>query len=133
MVKSMVAALFRKPASRILLGILVAVVLLSGGVLLVNEELRTEVQGRVMSVLPGTVVNGCEIKMYAVCPNADLRGADLRGVNLSGSNLRDANLDGADLSGANLTQVDWSGASLNGAKLVNAKLRWCWLRGISLN
>ena len=27
-----------------------------------------------MSVLPGTVVNGCEIKMYAVCPNADLRG-----------------------------------------------------------
>jgi uncharacterized protein YjbI with pentapeptide repeats len=88
--------------------IVIAVVALV--VVLTNENLRASLETAIARTLPGTVVNGCEIKPYTQCPGADLSFANLHGADLSNANLSFANLTWADLEGANL-----SNANLNGA------------------
>lgn len=81
-----------------------------------GAELRSEMQARLASVLPGTVVNGCEIiKPGTKCQGADLTMTRLIVANLSGADLSDAKLFGANLSAANLTGANLEGADLTGA------------------
>jgi uncharacterized protein YjbI with pentapeptide repeats len=95
--------------------IVIAVVALV--VVLTNENLRASLETAIARTLPGTVVNGCEIKPYTQCPGADLSWADLEEANLS-----EANLSGADLSCANLMWADLEGANLSNANLNGADL-----------
>ena len=69
------------------------------------------------------VINGCEIRPYTQCANADLSFA-----NLFGANLRRANLCGANLFGANLSYADLSYADLRGANWATAQ----WLLGVKM-
>lgn len=83
-------------------------------------------------------VNGCPIKPYAHCLNAnlagaDLRKADLRGADLRGANLAGANLKGATLSGALLQQANLSGAALTRANLTAAGLQFTLIIGSNLS
>ncbi|MBI2906457.1 MAG: pentapeptide repeat-containing protein [Chloroflexi bacterium] len=85
--------------------------------MLVSEDFRQEVEARVASALPGTVIGGCEIKPRTQCPNADLHGADLSGARLIG-----ANLSGADLRRAYLWEANLSGANLSEALFFHTRM-----------
>ena len=82
-------------------------------------------------------INGCPIKPYTHCLNANLAGADLRKANLAGADLRGANLVGANLKGATLTgallkQANLSGAILTAAKIKGAGLQFTLFIGSTL-
>lgn len=84
------------------------------------------------------IVNGCEIKRYAVCKGADLRGVDLSGADLSGADLSHANLAGvqlvrAVLASTDLRYSDLTGADFSGAYMVSAKLNGSTLKGATLS
>lgn len=115
MVLSMLRRLMRKPLSLALVGVLAAVVVVGGIAMLVSQEFRDYVEAAVARALPGTVVNGCDIKPFATCAGVDLSGADL-----SRARLYAADLSGANLSGANLSNADLRGANLNNANLSGA-------------
>jgi hypothetical protein len=90
-------------------GALLVIVVIAGAVLALDPLLLA----RLARALPGTTINGCEIKPGAQCPNADLSKATLAGAELGGANLESADLTFADLTGANLTGANLSGADLS--------------------
>jgi len=100
-----------------IVGIVALVAVIALGIALTNEDWHANLELQIAYALPGPVVNGCQLKPLAVCPNANLSGVKLSGINLTYATLSGANLNGADLSNARL-----SGAILSGARLVRAKL-----------
>ena len=78
------------------------------------------------------IVNGDEIKPYAILVRANLVGAALRGANLKYANLVRANLVGANLEGATLKGANLKGANLKGANLKDASLEGANLEDASL-
>ncbi|MBI2906454.1 MAG: pentapeptide repeat-containing protein [Chloroflexi bacterium] len=122
MVLAMIRRLLRKPWSLALVG---GLVVLLGGTFFVA--------GPGSSGLFGTVINGCEIKPSAQCPNVNLNGAVLKGANLIGADLSGATVIGADLREARLMQANLSRANLSGANLTNAYLEKANLSGANLS
>jgi|GEM_PF-2287625 len=111
-----------------LVGAIAIVAAIALGVVLTNEPARVNLELQIAYILPGSVVNGCELKPLAQCANVNLSNAKLNGLNLTWMDLRGADLTGADLSHTRLT-----GANLSGTRLVRAKLNHTNLRRADLS
>ena len=107
----------RTKAILMLVGVVGIIAALALGVALSNADTRTNLELQIAYLLPGPVMNGCQLKPLAQCANVNLSNAKLNGLNLTWADLSEANLNGADLSHTLLT-----GANLVGARLVRAKL-----------